>query len=363
MPVLPLSAVFLLSAPLWAADYNINKGDGAVDFGTLTGSYSFPDNIYINGPSSGALGEGDYVEISDNLAMNGRTLHLRTGAVARGVGGYAVGSGGINVYNGTDPAQGTTSLILGGEDSSKRLSLSLTAESNVGKDGASGSSLLEFAGYTTVTTGTNIRLDVGNTHNVSSKSAGNATLRVSGTDNNLTIYSLNVGDQEGGAISGASMLEIVGSTHSIRAVAAFRLTGGSGTSADNIIGGVVSFVADADGVSAINVGSVTQSLTGVMLLDLTDFAVAPGSYDLLLISYDSSLKDTYASWASKQDSLFRATGANGDVTLQARDDGLYAVYAAIPEPGACAALLGALSLALAAYRRRGQPFAFAKNNI
>ncbi len=348
VPAFALSTMQLFGANY---SYTISQGDQVDLTEALGGIPNTGDYVTISGQSDSALSDS-WVNIDADFGVNYMTIN--NGAVVKGTGEHTMTIGTSVTI--TNSAQGASSLVLGGTGDANRFNLTVMGSGGsnkdilIGCDTSAGSSTLELSGYVNVKA-TN-RLDLGNGRNGSQiQPQGDAKLLVSGKYNNLSIYSFNIGQQWISQTDGSAIVEIVGSTHTLEATAAFRLTGGEGTSADNIVGGALSFVADADGISTLKVGA-TQALTGVILLDLREFVPTLGELnEFNLISY-SGLQDTYQEWIDNlSETHFKAIGAD-NVGLEAREDGLYATYTAVPEPAAFAAVFGALALAFAAHRRR-----------
>ena len=175
-----------------------------------------------------------------------------------------------------------------------------------------------------------------------------AKIDISG-GSSLSAYELSVGGQ-----SGASSLTIRGDGNSVLATSLFSLIGAGGTSFSNQLGGKLLFVADEHGISTLEVNAISE-FSGLVELDFSKFS-EEGTFEYLLISsvteWDAS---AYVSNSEGESDLVNVIKANvGDSwTLDFDGTSLILTYThVVPEPATCAAVFGALALALAALRRR-----------
>lgn len=185
---------------------------------------------------------------------------------------------------------------------------------------------------------------------------GNAAFEVNNSGNIALINQLVVGNANQ-ASGSASVFRISGSGSTIQ-VATANFRGASGTSASDIRGAVLEFSIDSGSVSTLNVSSLNE-FSGVLVLDFSGFSGAlEQSYTYNLISAGNNWENIWNAFGWDNDTQTSSSdrilikGANGGVRLNYDAGSLSAVYTAVPEPGTCAALFGALALALAALRRR-----------
>ena len=141
--------------------------------------------------------------------------------------------------------------------------------------------------------------------------------------------------------------------------------GGVGFDKDtNLVGGILTMAADASGFTKISADRIF--FTGLLNVD---FSGLRGTYEngisFDLLEYRNGTEDADGSreaWLTLCDDI--AGGDYSHVNVIARDDSDYVefalngstltvtYYSSVPEPSTCAAIFGALALALAAYRRR-----------
>ena len=134
----------------------------------------------------------------------------------------------------------------------------------------------------------------------------------------------------------------------------FHLVGGAGTTADNVLGGLVEFVADANGLTTVSVVGGNQSFSGSVAVDFTNLLWDESwgeEKTFTLFSLQDNMAD-FATWVNNDD-LQIIKGAS-DATFSSDAKHLYVTVAkgAIPEPSTYAAIFGALAIAFALMRRR-----------
>ena len=125
--------------------------------------------------------------------------------------------------------------------------------------------------------------------------------------------------------------------------------GGMGFSSMDYAGGTISLVIgnDSAGKIILTDGTINalDTMEGYVEFNLT------GNLALLEEGYQKIVDWTEKTSLTNSD--FRANSYNSkEAVFNVRDDGLYVSYAAVPEPAAMAAVLGAMALAFAALKRR-----------
>ncbi len=125
--------------------------------------------------------------------------------------------------------------------------------------------------------------------------------------------------------------------------------GGMGFSSMDYAGGTISLVVgnDSAGKIILTDGTINalDTMEGYVEFNLT------GNLALLEEGYQKIVDWTEKTSLTNSD--FRANSYNSkEAVFDVRDDGLYVSYAAVPEPAAMAAVLGAMALAFAALKRR-----------
>lgn len=198
---------------------------------------------------------------------------------------------------------------------------------------------------------------------------GDLLLEVNGSGNKLYIENLYVGN--GYRLAGEDRVRIVGGG-SVIDVNKLRMMRGAETSLENPVGGVLEYQLDDTGISPIVINNgIDNQLSGILKVDFTGMQ---GNYQderFVLMTAKVSNLETYLSqyW---YDFNLETPLENMDIIARGLEDESYTfavedsstlsgykdfvVYytgtAVIPEPSTCAAILGALALAFAAYRRR-----------
>ena len=169
-------------------------------------------------------------------------------------------------------------------------------------------------------------------------------------------------------VSGATTAQIVsfqGSEIQMAHLRNLRFRGAEGTTLDNVLGGKLEWIADANGITTVvNESSPQEAMTGIISVDFTkllwdeDWGETK-TFTLLSCTGGSNyLKDWVSDYSSTLGEILTVNGRITDPDLaafSADNTKLYvtiAKSAAVPEPSTYAAIFGALALAFAAYRRR-----------
>lgn len=133
-----------------------------------------------------------------------------------------------------------------------------------------------------------------------------------------------------------------------------RFTGAEGTSAANPIGGKLEFIADESGITTIQHESTVLDFSGVVLVDFSNLIWDEswgGECKFTLVSATNNSATAFEYFCDNQATLAEVKGV-GDWLFSYDNNNLYINVSQVPEPATCAAIFGALALALAAYRRR-----------
>ncbi|MBO5781063.1 MAG: PEP-CTERM sorting domain-containing protein [Opitutales bacterium] len=222
----------------------------------------------------------------------------------------------------------------------------------------------------------NIRLNNGNSTKMGGFSVKNgATLTVSGEANLNSNGELKMNENSAGTVivkesstfynantklgsATATTLQkitIEGSNNTVT-FRNFQLVGGVDTSVENVTGGLVEFVADADGLTTVSVIGGNQSFSGSIAVDFTNLLWDESwgeEKTFTLFSLQENMSD-FGNWILNSD-LQIIKGAT-DATFDFDAKHLYVTVAkdalSIPEPSTYAAIFGAIAIAFAAYRRR-----------
>ena len=163
----------------------------------------------------------------------------------------------------------------------------------------------------------------------------------------------------------AKVLSFRGSNIQLAQLRNLRFRGGEGTSIDDVKGGKLEWIADAKGITTvINNSSPQEAMTGVISVDFTNLLWDEDwgdskTFTLLSCTGGSNyITEWVSDYSSTLGEIITANGRITDTELayfSADNTKLYVTIAreaAVPEPGTCAALFGAVALAFAAYRRR-----------
>ncbi len=183
---------------------------------------------------------------------------------------------------------------------------------------------------------------------------GTATMKVSGSNNDILVSNLQIGNSdEGYSKTSKSELIMQGSGNTLK-VSNLRLCANSSFVLGDNAGGWISFIADSDGFSTIE-ATTTDIASGFISIDLSSLSGFYENEKFTLISCENSI--------SLNESNIKITLRDGDeeraayISIDPADVGsgyelnlYYTSY--VPEPAEIAAIFGALALALSAYKRR-----------
>ena len=234
-----------------------------------------------------------------------------------------------------------STFTLGGTDNS----FSSKNEFNLGRNQTAGATSFIMAG----TGNTFIHSTGGNSFFIGANMTGGDVDFTIGGKNNIVEIAGNmyVGSDISGAV-GSATFAVQGSGHDI------DISGNLVVRDRDSNKGILSFVADSEGLSTVNATNV-NGLSNLEI-SLTDFiGDASNTYTVMLISANNNWSGEAAKFiGSGTDSSGIVTmGANGLSWEISYDDGnLFLTYTYIPEPTTYAAIFGALALAFVAYRRR-----------
>ena len=282
-------------------------------------------------------------------------------------------------------------LILNGGNNSVNLAITGTFSDNYPlSDGRNTTVSLQFNGINLMLSGADASLDsrVGTSGRGNITLKGGTVLTVSngakvglvtvGTINDSTVEGISMNDTSAASviIQGASYfynrntkignassteiqsVKIIGSDNSVF----FRnlnFIGAEGTSAETPLGGVLEWVADANGITTINHAGGLPIFSGVLKFDFTNLIWDESWGDEKIFTLINADSDTSAlnDWV-----MLNGTGDfvefigvdGGEFTADSKH--LYLTIARdslqVPEPSTYAAIFGAIALAFAAYRRR-----------
>ena len=331
--------------------------------GTLEAKYNFN----YNGKMTDATSEGGYF-----ISMTGSGNTLKTGTT----------SGGFNLN--TENATGGTYQLYSKSDSATNKNVITVNQGELNWQGYYKSDLdtsvdpkstartqLILAGNTIFQRaggGNTLTLKLGEFANRQFW-GGDLLLEINGSGNEIYLNALYVGN--GARLSGEDRVRIVGGG-SVIDVNTLRMMRGAETSWENPVGGILEYKLDDTGISALKVNNgFNNDLSGLLKVD---FTAMEGNYDyerFVLMSANVGNLETLISqyWydfgteEEKDNMMIIGRGLEDESWEFAVEDSLdnagykdFVVYytgtAVIPEPATCAAILGALALAFAAYRRR-----------
>ncbi len=201
----------------------------------------------------------------------------------------------------------------------------------------------ELAGNTILIrdNGENVNVQVGN----HAMQGGSASFIVSGTGNVVNGWEARIGNDS--AAGGKALLQIVGSGNTINFNSFLSVKGDETTSE-------ISFVADANGISTINVGYV-DSMQGLLSIDFSKYvANEKGIREFELIASNGSLNcDNYVTSVNTELVDVTLADVRDSWEILTKGNKLVLSYNSyIPEPSTYAMIFGALALAFVAYRRR-----------
>lgn len=282
-------------------------------------------------------------------------------------------------------------LILNGGNNSVNLAITGTFSDNYPlSDGRNTTVSLQFNGINLMLSGADASLDsrVGTSGRGNITLKGGTVLTVSngakvglgtvGTINDSTVEGFYMNETSAASviIKGASYfynrntkignassteiqsVKIIGSDNSVF----FRnlnFIGAEGATADAVAGGLIEWVADANGITTINHSGGLPVFSGILKFDFTNLLWDESWGDEKTFTLISGDSDTSAlnEWvvANATGELASFEGVDGG-EFSADSKHLYLTIAKdslqVPEPSAYAAIFGALALAFAAYRRR-----------
>lgn len=169
-------------------------------------------------------------------------------------------------------------------------------------------------------------------------------------------------------VSGATTAQIVsfqGSEIQMAHLRNLRFRGAEGTTLENVLGGKIEWIADANGITTVvNESSPQEAMTGIISADFTKLIWDEAwgdthTFTLLHCEGGSSYLTNWVSdYAGTRGEILTVNGRITDPELgyfSASNVDLFVTVArsaVVPEPATCAAIFGALALAFVAYRRR-----------
>ena len=165
----------------------------------------------------------------------------------------------------------------------------------------------------------------------------------------------------------AQIISFQGSEIQMAHLRNLRWRGGDGTTLDSVKGGKLEWIADAGGITTVeNESSPQEAITGIISVNFTDLVWDDGwgeskTFTLLSCTSGSNyLKDWVSDYSATLGEILTINGRITDPELGSFSADNYKLYVTIakdalipvPEPAACAMVIGALALAVVAYRRR-----------
>ena len=296
-------------------------------------------------------------------------------------------------FSGNDPySKWCDQLILNGGNNSVNLAITGTFSDNYPlSDGRNTNVNLQFNGINLTLSGADASLDsrVGTSGRGNITLKGGTVLTVSngakvglgtvGTINDSTVEGIYMNDTSAASviIQGASYfynrntkignassteiqsVKIIGSDNSVF----FRnlnFIGAEGTSAETPLGGVLEWVADANGITTINHNGGLPVFSGVLKLDFTNLLWDESwgdekTFTLINGDSDTSALNDWVMLNGSGDFVEFIGVDSGEFTADSKH--LYLTIAkdslvVVPEPSTYAAIFGAIAIAFAAYRRR-----------
>lgn len=337
---------------------NINPGNEGNTGGTYAirmlgtnGTFEAQKNLHLNG-----LFQGESAMYLFEMQGSGNTANVNT----FNLGNNNSTAGTYRFFSKSDSAENKNNLLI--------TNTTIALEGQMVESTA----VREFimAGNTTLrtNTGDGVVLKV---HEYAGKEylGGTGLFEVRGSGNDALFSELKFGN--GVASGGTAIMRIVGGGSSIE-TRTFRMMGGAETSLENPVGGVLEYKFDDTGISAIKItNNIENSFNGILSVD---FSGMSGTYDnerfVLMTSADTSLESKISEYwfdFQNQEALDKMKivprEVEGESYVFAVEDSLenagykdfvvyYTASSAVPEPSTYAAILGALALAFAAYRRR-----------
>ncbi|MBO7520613.1 MAG: PEP-CTERM sorting domain-containing protein, partial [Opitutales bacterium] len=353
------------------AQMNLNyAGSGSrkllISMEGTNGTLEAKQNFNFNGTMTDATADGGYF-----LSMTGSGNTLKTGTTG---GGFNINNsnstgGTYKIYSKSDSAAAKNYIIM----NQGELNLQGYYKSDLDPEQdpkSTAKTQLILAGNTELARldGSRYTIKLGE-YSGRQFWGGDLLLEVNGSGNKLYIDGLYVGN--GARLAGEDRVRIVGGGSTID-VNTFRMMRGATTSLANPVGGVLEYQLDDTGISPIVINAgINGQLNGILKVDFTGMQ---GNYEnerFVLMSAKVSNLENYISqyW---YDFLGESPLDNMEIIARELEDESYTfavensstlsgykefvVYytgtAIIPEPSTYAAILGALALAFAAYRRR-----------
>lgn len=150
--------------------------------------------------------------------------------------------------------------------------------------------------------------------------------------------------------TGQQIFRIEGSDNTVK-FRNLQFRGAEGTRFDNVLGGKLEIIADANGIATIAHESSVQAFSGVLMLDFSSFVWEQDSYTFTLISATANSQTAFAEWVAKQDTLSQVIGAEGVFSNDANN--IYVtIMRPVPEPSKIALGLGLAAISAALLKRR-----------
>lgn len=195
------------------------------------------------------------------------------------------------------------------------------------------------------------------------RSGGNAVFEADGSSIRVETSTISLGNEA--STGGQGIITIATSSAKSNGQNGFYISnnmsilGGSGTSAETPVGGVLRMQADESGFGYINANAI--NFTGILELDFTKLL---GKYEESATFKLINARNTNDSstWLSFCDNLVLGDFSNinlvlrdetDEVTFELNGGELSVIYVSyVPEPSTYAAIFGALALAAAVFRRR-----------
>lgn len=201
---------------------------------------------------------------------------------------------------------------------------------------------------------TSANVNIGQNNGSTLTMKDNSTFNVS-DDSVLNLGNVVIGVQPESGDIGATNMVISGANAQVTSYAntKFTLWGAAGTSATNQLGGGLKFVADADGISTLNVVTV-EDFSGIITLDFSNLGLVNDFAEFVIVSAANDWESFAEKYTLEGSEFVKVIKANAGDTYEIgyASNKLFVNYYAVPEPATYAAIFGALALAFAAYKRR-----------